>query len=246
MPLLGGRKDRQLKKIVITVLTVLAFFVSILDRDRDVKENIYKPSTYLFKEIDGKPLDLGSDQKFCKAFVDPNVKMDIHFTVTAKGLAERYTNIFQTDDLNKGLRIEINPTGILAVHVQKSFELGNYGSVVANEIIKAKTLTRINISVYLNTLTVQINDGLIASNNVADLRPTCDRVLIGGGYDSTRTTLGKVRAKVRIYTLESVTTFGLPMRTRGIARILFIVFTVGFAWQYRKKLFVFNDDRLNG
>ena len=56
MPLLGGRKDRQLKKIVITVLTVLAFFVSILDRDRDVKENIYKPSTYLFKEIDGKPL----------------------------------------------------------------------------------------------------------------------------------------------------------------------------------------------
>ena len=218
--------------------------MSILDRAPDVKANIYKPATYLSKEIDGKPIDLGSDQKFCKAFDDPNVKMDIYFTVTARTLAERYTNIFQTDDLNKGLRIEISPTGILAAHVQNSFEPGNFGTVVANEIIKAKTLTRINISVHLNTLTVQINRGLVASEKF-NFRPTCDRVLIGGGYDSTRTTIGTVRAEVRIYTLELVTTFGLPIRTRGIARILFIVLIIGFGWEYRKKLFVCNNDGLN-
>lgn len=232
------------RRSVLVVLILLAFFVSILEpiASTNVSETIYKSMKSPLEGIADESLDLGSDQKFCRAFYDSNVKMDIDFTVNATILSKRYSNIFQTDDLNMGFRIEISPDGKLNAFVQSPDGGGpeKVLSVLANETIKDKISTKINISMYLNTLAVKINDGPIASQE-GNFRPTCNHVLIGGGYDNTRTTIGDVRAVVRIQDSKLITTFGLSMRTRGIARILFTIFIICLAWEYRKKLFVIND-----
>jgi len=240
-------RTATIRRSAIIVFTLLAFFLSILEplSPTSISENIYKSEKSAFKGIPDAPLDLGSDQKFCRAFYDNHIKMDLEFNINVTKLSKRYTNIFQTDDLNMGFRIEISPDGKLNAFVQSPDGGGpeKVLSVLANEVIKAKTLTKINISVYTKTLTVQLDDGQVASRE-GYFRPTCNHVLIGGGYDNTRTTIGDVQAIIRIQTKNSVTTFGLPMKTRGMARIVFSLLILGLSWEYRKKIFIFNDKEI--
>lgn len=232
------------RRVALFVLTMLAFFVSILEVTTPItstSENTYKSKKSSFEGILDEPLDLGTNQTFCEAFNNRNVKMDINFTVNATTLSNQWTNIFQTDDLNSGFRIEISSDGIVSVLVQSpdgGFE--KFLGVQANGVVKAKTLTKIQISVYSNTLSVKIDDGVDAYVQ-GDFRPTCNRVLIGGGYDSTRTTIGDVQAVVRIRTLKFVTTFGMPVKTREMARIIFTLLLVALACEYRKTLFKSNE-----
>jgi hypothetical protein len=235
-----------IRRVALIVLTMLAFFVSILEMTptKVISENTQKYKKPSLEGISDVPLDLGANQNFCEAFYNSRVKMDIDFIVNATTLSNRWSNIFQTDDVNSGFRIEISSDGVLSAVVQSP----DGGSeqllgVVANGVVKAKTLTKINISVYSNTITVKIDDGEEAYL-AANFRPTCNRVLIGGGFDDTRTTIGDVQAVVRLQTLGFETTFGMPVKTREIARVIFTLLMVGIAFEYRKKLFKSNDNKV--
>lgn len=234
------------RRVSLFVLTILAFFVSILELNTSttsILENTYKSKNSSVDRIPDEPLDLGTNQNFCEAFYNRNVKMNIDFTVNATTLSNRWTNIFQTDDFNSGFRIEISSDGIVGAIVRSpDGEFEDYLGVQANGLVKAKTLTKINISVSSNILTVKIDDGVEAYLQ-GDFRPACNNVLIGGGFDSTRTTIGDVQAVVRIQALKLVTTFGMPVKAREITRIIFTLLMVGLACEYRKKLFKYSDTR---
>jgi|694.fasta_scaffold12953_5 hypothetical protein len=238
--------DRRMtnRRVVLIVLTLLAFFVSILEPvpRTSGSEKVYKSLKSAFEGIPDAPLDLGPDQNFCSAFYDDYIRIDIDFSVTIAKIEKRFTNIFQTDDLNAGLRVEISPDGKVTAFAASPDGGGpeRVLSVLADGVLKAKVLTKISMSVYSNVLTLQIDEGLIASQE-GDFRPTCNHVLIGGGYDNTRTTIGDVRATVRLQDSKLVTTFGLPMGARDIARILFTLFMICLIWEYRKKIFILND-----
>ena len=233
-----------IRRVTLTILSVLAFFVSILEplTPTSISENTYRSNKSSFEGIPDAPLDLGSQKQFCEAFSDSNVQMSIAFKVFIKTLSKRNTNIFQTDDLNRGFRIEISPEGKLNAFIQSPDGNGpeKVLSVLANAVIKAKTFERVNITVGANVVTVQINDGVVVAQE-GNFQPTCNHVLIGGGYDSTRTTIGEVQAAVRIQTTKPVLTFGLPVKTRSIGRIAFTLLLVILAWEFRKKLFVSNE-----
>lgn len=228
----------------LMVLTLLAFFVSILEplAPTSISENTYSSNKSSFEGIPDEPLDLGSKQQFCEAFYGGNSQMSIAFKVFLKTLSRRNTNIFQTDDLNTGFRIEISPEGKLNAFIQSPDGNGpeKVLSVLANDVIRAKTFERITISAGSNVVTVQINDGVAVAQE-GNFRPTCNHVLIGGGYDSTRTAIGEVQAVIRIQTTKSVVTFGLPMKIRDVARIAFTFLLIGLAWEYRKKFFISNE-----
>lgn len=221
------------------MLTTVAFFGSILE---PLPPTFVLEDTYTFKKsslqgIPDEPLDLGYEQQFCEAFQNLNTKMDIEFSVNIRTLSNRFTNIFQTDDYNSGFRIEINSDGILAALVHSP----NVGSeqllgAAANGVVKAKTLTKVYISVYPNTLSVKIDNGEYVSV-MGDFRPTCNRVLIGGGFDRTRTTFGEVQAVIQIQKLKSVLPFGLPERAKDISRITFTLLLICVVWDYRKSLY---------
>lgn len=228
------------RRVVLIVLTMVAFFGSILEplEPRFVLEDTYTFKKSSLQGIPNEPLDLGLEQQFCEAFQNLNTKMDIEFSVNIRTLSNRFTNIFQTDDYNSGFRIEINSDGILAALVHSP----NVGTdqlvgAAANGVVKAKTLTKVYISVYSNTLSSKIDDGEYVSV-MGDFRPTCNRVLIGGGFDSTRTTLGEVQAVFQIQKLKTVLTFGLAERVRDVSRIIFTFLLVCVVWDYRKSLYV--------
>ena len=236
-------RSKIYRRVALLVLTAFAFFVSILEpieRIASVSENTYKSKKSSLEGIADEPLDLGPNQNFCEAFYNRNVKMNIDFTVDVTTLSNRWTNIFQTDDLNSGLRIEIGPDGVVGAVVQ-SPDGGSveFLGVQAKGVVKTQTLTKIAISVYPNNLTVKIDDGEDTYLE-GNFQPSCNRVLIGGGFDSTRTTIGDVQATVRIETEELVTTFGMPMKTRTIARVVFTLLMVALAYEYRKELFKSN------
>jgi len=231
-----------IRRYVLLVSTAFAFFVSILEALP--QENISKYENKSLEspdqEVMYEALDLGNDQKFCKAFYNAKEQIDIDFIANITTLDNRFTNIFQTDDLNRGLRLEISPDGKLNAFVSSpdgaapDMVIG----VLSSGVIKAKTLTKIRISVYSNTVGLSINGGPVVVQE-GNFLPTCKRVLIGGGFDNTRTAIGFVQATVNVYDTRYVTTFGLPMQVRNIARIIFTLLLVALIWEFRKKLFVF-------
>lgn len=227
------------RRFVLVGLTLIAFFISILEpvpRSNGIR-NSYSSVRSSFEGIPDVPLDLGANQEFCKAFYDINVKMDMEFTVIATKLSKRNTNIFQTDDLNTGLRIEISPDGKLNAFVQSPDGGGpeKVLSVLAYDVVRVNKLAKINVSVHSGSLSLQIDDGPVASQE-GNFRPTCNHVLIGGGYDSSRSTIGGVQAVVQIQDLKLGTTFGMPMRIRDVARILFTILILSLTWEYRREL----------
>ena len=236
-------KRRQL----ICVIAILAFFGAILEPVPRTNQSNYSEETYKalespFKGMPDEPLDLGSDQKFCRAFYNKTEKMTLQLSVLATDVGNRYTNVFQTDDLNMGLRLEINPEGKLSAVVQ-SPDGGpeNFIGVMANGVVRANELSNVSVSVFSKTLGLSVDGGPTAFLE-GDFTPTCKRVLIGGGYDSSRNTKGVVRARVQFEKVTYLTTFGLPMRVRDISRILFSLLIVAIVWEFRRKLFVISEE----
>lgn len=221
------------------VVAILAFFGAILEPVPRTNQSSYFDETYKslqspFKGMPDEPLDLGSDQKFCKAFYNKSEKMTLQLSVLATVVGNRYTNVFQTDDLNMGFRLEINPEGKLGAVVQ-SPDGGpeNFIWVMADGVIRANKLTNVSVSVFSKTLGLSIDGGPTAFLE-GNFTPACKRVLIGGGFDSSRTTVGVVRARVQFEKVTNLTTFGLPMRVRDISRILFSFMMVAIVWEFRK------------
>ena len=236
----------NIRRYVLLVLTVLAFFVSILEAipQKNIFEYKNETSKSSINEVMYKPQDLGADQKFCRAFDNAEERIDIDFTVNITTLSDRYTNIFQTDDLNKGLRLEISPEGKLNAFVSSPDGAApdKVIGVLSNGVIEPNTQTEMRVSVYLNTVGLSINGGPVVAQE-ANFLPTCNRVLIGGGYDSSRSTLGNVQATVIIQDIKYKTTFGLPMQLRTIARIIFTLLLAAVLWEFRKKIFVVDNEK---
>lgn len=227
-----------IRRRVMLVLTMLAFFVSILEPV--LQENVaqYRNSApkVPIAGIANETFDLGPDQSFCRAFYNKNEKLDLEFLVNITPLNNRYTNIFQTDNLNRGLRLEIGPEGKLTASVYSPVGGGSEKviRIQSNGAIKAKTSTKILLTVFSNKLALNIDDGPVAMQE-GDFLPSCNHVLVGGGYDDTRTAIGDVQVTVRLQTSKIVTTFGLPMRARNIARMFFSIFLVTLLWEFRKR-----------
>jgi ABC-type sugar transport system permease subunit len=101
-----------------------------------------------------------------------------------------YQNLFQTSDFNAGIRLEINDSGqgglligssaadgFSSVSIPEKFELGNFD------------------------ISIRINDGQKVSLSFLDrkivkvvsgLKPKCDNVVVGYGFDSSRVVRGEV------------------------------------------------------
>lgn len=224
---------------MLAVVTTAAFFVSILEPIPRVFEGNYQSQKSPFDGLADEPLDIGSNQMFCEAFYEGKANMEIDFTVTPTALRERFTNIFQTDDLNRGLRIEISPDGKLTgfVHSPDGTTPEKVVGILAGGSIRNRVTNSVFVSVQRGVIKLRVNDGP-TSTQEGNFQPTCNRVLIGGGYDSSRATIGLVQASVRIQSSDFDLTFGLPKEIRTIARISFTLLLLAVVWEFRKNIFV--------
>ena len=102
-----------------------------------------------------------------------------------------YQNLFQTSDLNAGIRFEINGLGEGGLLIGSSAPDGYSGLLIPGKFVadKFNILIRINdgskVSVsFLNEETEKVFEGL---------KPTCDNFVVGYGYDSGRVIKGNVQ-----------------------------------------------------
>lgn len=228
------------KRLVILIVGSLSFLGAILEPEMRISEVApisYKSTKSPFNGMPADPLDLGKNASFCRAFEDKNVTMEIHFDVYVAHQNGRYTNIFQTDDVNKGMRIEISSKGATGIVVRDASGSGGNSDFLAIEakgLVPGNKWTRINVSIAKSRIQIGIDqEELVALDG--SFEPSCERVLIGGGFDLTRTTIGQVRMEAIITTTKETLTFGLPMSVRGVARVLFTLMLLCLIVQHRKK-----------
>jgi hypothetical protein len=102
-----------------------------------------------------------------------------------------YQNLFQTSDLNSGIRFEINGFGQAGLIIGSSAVDGYSGLSIPEKFvvgpfdiaIRIKDGSTVLVS-FLNRSTEKVFSGL---------KPVCDNFIVGYGYDSTRVIKGEVQ-----------------------------------------------------
>ena len=177
---------------VMKVLVIIAMiFISIF-----ISFKVY-PEAFSFKSkdivFDKQYYDIRSINIYEKAIgelaVDPTSKVDIQinflFKMPENGLKSEYENIFQTADLNNGLRMEVSKkSGVIAL----IYNSGDRDNKVLTSIVLIDH-AEIDTAVYHN-VAIQIKNGTVININIDGqavrraIDPNCielSRILVGQG-----------------------------------------------------------------
>ena len=136
----------------------------------------------------GDVIELDARPDICSA-LDLDKSLEIKIDGTINKLIN-YQNLFQTDDENRGMRLEINEAGVWGLLIASSSKDG-YDVVVGSTQLQPGPFS----------MTIQITDGRevgIVTNQIEQrrmlesLNPTCNSTTIGTGYDSSRKTDGSI------------------------------------------------------
>lgn len=154
---------------------------------------IFSPSNTWEDTTRGDVISLSDRDPLCEVLRHDGGEVRISLKYTPRTL-RNYQNVFQTANFNEGIRFEIDESGNVAVLVSD----GNDGFLVVGS--EQKALVAQEMSVMIR---VVANDGVYMSvNGTVELhtrgvpKPSCDRTLLGAGFDNSRSFDGQVRAKM--------------------------------------------------
>jgi hypothetical protein len=128
-------------------------------------------------------------EQLCQALEEGD-EITIKISGTLSGLYN-YQNLFQTSDLNAGIRFEINELGEGGLLIGSNAADGYSGLLIPGKfvagqfdiLIRIKDGSKVLVS-FLNNDTEKVFEGL---------KPTCDNFVAGYGYDSGRVIKGNVQ-----------------------------------------------------
>jgi hypothetical protein len=174
----------ELVLAVLMLLSCLLFllmptFLGLLPREQ-VRTNSINV------HFDGTPTRLGSRDKICRAVADHRA-----LVVSVRGTINElrnYQNLFQTSSLNSGIRVEIDETGTVGMVVANESDLG-FAALLGAGTVTPGPIRMVFAITNANSMVVRVGK----SSSRADLvgpRPACDNIVIGLGYDESRTTSG--------------------------------------------------------
>jgi hypothetical protein len=218
-------------RILLTIMICVSFLGSILEPVDRIESLVETSYTSL-----GTPLELGKIPALCEAFQRKNIEVRLIFKVKASSIEGRYTNIFQSDDLNSGFRIEIDQEGDPGLVINTS-ETSNseFTVLMPRGVVLENQETEIEVMIFYGSK-IQMTIGKEEPKVVEGIfRPSCNRVQIGGGYDSTRSTIGIVQARIFIAATRVTANFGIPLSARKASRSLFTILLVALYLSNRKK-----------
>jgi len=153
--------------------------------------DIFLPSKSWEDSTSGDVISLGDLGLLCEVLRHDGGEVRISLQFTPRVL-RNYQNLLQTADFNDGIRFEIDEGGNVGVLVSD----GNGGFLAVGS--EQKALAEQEMSVRIR---IVANDGVYMSvNNSVELKnkgmpkPSCDRALLGAGFDDSRSFNGEVRA----------------------------------------------------
>lgn len=182
---------------VLLLLSVGLFaFVEMYPREKDYKIEKINVAKYYYNGS-----SLGDDgRRVVEKKINPTKKADISccfkFKIPDKGIVSDYENIFQTADINSGLRMEVAKDGVVGLLFNN--RTGNRNELTS---ININELTDIVRGVYHN-VEIKIDKGVLLTVNIdghtvaKELNPNSveiSRILVGQGFDTTRRFSGEIK-----------------------------------------------------
>lgn len=165
-------------KISLTLVAVgsIFWFLNALPSRFEVAEKYSN-------EIDGRPRDQGGVPRICDVLSQKHGEVRISILVTPNSL-RNFQNIFQTSDLNAGIRLEIDENGSAGVIVAGE-KLENLLIVSSPSRLSVGKRSSISILIAHDSgVTMSIDD--IKSTLLGTVNPKCNRLRTGVGFDDTR------------------------------------------------------------
>ena len=109
-----------------------------------------------------------------------------------------YQNLFQTDDGNLGIRLEVTPSGEVALVVSSPLktEVGKLAFIGAAGSIKEGIKFQIYFKITFDGVLIIKLDNQQAQYVHSNINPTCRNVKLGVGFDVTRKTLGTTKTTI--------------------------------------------------
>ena len=167
-------------------------------------------------------IPLGSHPEICRVLdqVWGSIEGETEGTIqTLKG----YQNLFQTDDGNLGIRLEVSQSGVAALVVssppETSFEKFVY--VVASGLIEEGKKFHLYFRVSFDGgLTLKL-DSQPAQTVYSNINPTCQNVQLGVGYDISRKTIGTTKTTITEVGRAGLSSF------RGSEIAIILLFVIG-------------------
>jgi hypothetical protein len=104
-----------------------------------------------------------------------------------------YQNVFQTDNLNDGLRLEISPTREVAL-VVGTLNSGDYTAIQLERINAFTQSFEFAVILHRDQIVIDIN-GVLVTERLAT-RAACSNFLVGQGYDNSRKILGNTQIQI--------------------------------------------------
>jgi hypothetical protein len=160
---------------------------------------------------------LGSHPEICQVLKDKWGSIEGEIEGTIQNL-KGYQNLFQTDEGNLGIRIEVTQSGKVALVVSSPLktEVGKLAFSEAFGTIEAGEKFHLYFQISFNgVLTIKLDDQR-AHAVYSNINPTCRNVQLGVGFDVSRKTLGTTKTTI---TGISRTTSPIP-RSSEVAIIL--------------------------
>ena len=201
---------------VVLVITGGAFVLSLVPPTTTVST----PTTILNFEATDEVVDAGPKHEICSRLNQKNGSVLIYLEVKPNTFSN-WQNIFQTADVNSGVRLEVNSLGEFGVLVrdtrdeQESF----VGVSSSLRLIKHQTNKIEVLFSETGEILLRLN-GMIGGTLTADTAPRCDNFRLGVGFDDSRTFDGEVSMLITSQGRPNLTLFGLPILLRTVLQFV--------------------------
>lgn len=137
--------------------------------------------------------ELASRPALCESLKQNNGESRFEIRFRPKEL-RNYQNVFQTSDGNVGVRLEIDEIGTIGLIVASS--TGSFMTAVstARAVVGKWTVARVQLKAS-GEVRLSVDDASTVQARGMPM-PSCDRILLGAGFDGTRKFSGEVSAKM--------------------------------------------------
>lgn len=210
----------KISLVLIAVGSIFLFLDVLVARSKNISSEIDNFSY----EIDGNPHDLGEVSGICDILGKRYGEVRILILVTPNAL-RGYQNVFQTSDANAGIRLEIDENGSTGVIVAGDTPDQFVAAVSPSRVSVGKQSTISLLIAHDTGVTISIDDQ--SSRVIGVVKPLCDRLRIGVGFDDTRSFDGT--GSITIVTGLNKPPFSIPKSTKTFGQILLILGSIMWA-----------------
>ena len=213
-------------KTVLPELLIVLFLVFMFMPRNSTMELAQDPvRRATFAEYSNSPNPLLSDpaSSICSTVNLENSTLRIESLFTVNALRD-WINVFQTDDSNWGMRLEIDKEGDTAFLIPSNVEFVT-GLIFKPETLRVGFENRFSAEITVKKMIeikAQLN-GELKTGRFPYVKIGCNRTLNGGGFSSDRTNEGKSVTQISLVEPVSNKFFGIGLATnQSLSRVLLV------------------------